>query len=254
MRANRTDDKYGGRGRSAIAGAVRDMRAGTLNAALRAFPGRPGAAIGAGPGHLPVLLVHGYGGSKTDWLRLQRALGRAGFDHVRTFEYDSLTTPIPQLARQLGAAARRLAEAAGTDGVHLIGHSLGGIVVRYAVTVGGLDELVHGAVTIASPHGGCRLALAGIGPAAAQIRPGSAVLRQLEATARPGHARWAAFTSEADLVVPARRARIRPAALGAVNVVIPGEGHLSILQSPRLAARLVEHLCAAESTPVAVAA
>jgi pimeloyl-ACP methyl ester carboxylesterase len=229
------------------------MRAGTLNAALRAFRGRPAPAR-AGIGHLPVLLVHGYGGSKTDWLRLERALGAAGFDHVRTFEYDSLTTPIPQLARQLGAAARRLAAEAGTDGVHLIGHSLGGVIVRYAVTAGGLDELVHGAVTIASPHGGCHLALAAIGPAAAQIRPGSTLLRRLEAAARPGHARWAAFTSEADLVVPAHRARIRPAALGSANVMIPGEGHLSILQSPRLAARLVEHLHGAELEPLQAAA
>jgi pimeloyl-ACP methyl ester carboxylesterase len=240
-----------------LLGAVRDLRAGTVNITARAWqrPTRPGAdRRAADPGHLPVLLVHGYGGDKSDWFRLSEALADAGFGHVTTFEYDSLTLSIPAAARRLDRAVRRIVAETGAPGVHVIGHSLGGLVLRYAVTVSGIDPLVHGAVTVATPHGGCALAMVGIGPAALQLRPGSAVLRHLESVARPGHARWAAFWSDADLVVAPPRARIRPAALAAANIGISGEGHLSILQSNCLAAQLVEHLQRAEAARLPVAA
>jgi pimeloyl-ACP methyl ester carboxylesterase len=244
-------------GRPALVGAVRDLRAGTVNVAARAWQ-RP-TATGATHRrrdalHLPVLLVHGYGGDKSDWFRLSEALAAAGFGHVTTFEYDSLTLSIPAAARRLDRAVRRIVADTGAPAVHVIGHSLGGLVVRYAVTGAGTGPLIRAAVTVATPHGGCRLALLGIGPAVAQLRPGSAVLRHLETSASAGSTRWAAFWSDADLVVSPNRARIRPPALAARNTCIPGEGHLSILQSPRLAREVLAHLRGAEVDQAPLAA
>ena len=194
---------------------------------------------------LPVLLVHGYGGCAGQWVPVRSALLAAGFHTVETFAYDSFRFDVPTLARQLAQSVRRLLAEHEAEGVHeviLVGHSLGGVIVRYAVSLGGLDAVVRTAVTVAAPHGGCALARLAVAPAAAQLRPGSALLRRLEAAASPGHARWIAYSGGSDLVVPPQRAQLRPDALAAVNVEVPDEGHLSILSSRRLARDLVERL------------
>jgi pimeloyl-ACP methyl ester carboxylesterase len=249
--------RHARRGPAAFVGAARDMGVAWQGLSIRSQPARPAAAgaqgRAAGSEHLPVLLVHGYGGSPADWARVAEGLSEAGFGMVRAFGYDAFEDDIPTIAGQLARAARRLLAEAGTAELHLVGHSLGGVIVRHAVTFAGLDPVAAGAVTIAAPHGGCALAAMGVGPAVAQIRYGSDVLRSLEAAARPGRARWVAFYAEGDVIVPTGRARLRPAPLAARNVRVPGEGHLSILASPRLTAGLVAHLCAAEAENAAAA-
>ena len=242
-----------GRGRHGhltLLGAARELRSSALEPWNR---GRPLAAGHLPPTHpkaagderLPVLLVHGYGGCARQWAPVRAALLAAGFTTVETFAYDSLSFDVATLARQLGQTVRRLLaerEAEGVREVILVGHSLGGVIVRYAVSLGGLDAVVRAAVTVAAPHGGCALARLAVAPAAVQLRPGSALLQRLEAAASPGHARWIAYGGGSDLVVPPQRARLRPDALAAVNVDVPDEGHLSILRSRRLARDLVERL------------
>src|SRR4029453_13117018 len=101
----------------------------------------------------PVLLVHGFGANKSNWLFLQRHLEQAGFGRGEAFNYNPLLSDIPELAERCAERAEALKERYGVDRVHLVGHSLGGIVVRYAVQVGGLDG-VPVVVTICAPPGG----------------------------------------------------------------------------------------------------
>ena len=99
----------------------------------------------------PVVLVHGYGGAKSQWFLVERALHRAGFGTVVTMEYDASRSDIPALADRLCRLVHELLAETGASRVHLVGHSLGGVIIRYAVTVAGLDPLVGAAVTVASP-------------------------------------------------------------------------------------------------------
>jgi pimeloyl-ACP methyl ester carboxylesterase len=201
-----------------------------------------------------VVLVHGYGGRTSQWGPLAAALASAGFDDISGFAYRSFSEDIPTVARRLGRAIEDLVAVAGVDDVHLVGHSLGGVILRYAVCVEGLDPLVRSAVTIASPHGGSPLSPLGVGPAAAQLRCGSELLRRLDRRAPAGHARWIAFAAEADVVVPPGRAQVRPPALAAENIELEGEGHLTVLSSARLASLLVDRLCRAEANAAPTAA
>ena len=197
----------------------------------------------------PVLLVHGFDGAPGQWFLVQRVLRQAGFRSVRTLDHDPRRADVPALAELLCRTVRNLLAETGSSRVHLVGHGLGGVVIRYAVTVLGLDPLVDGAVTIASPHEGAPVAWAGAGRAAADVRPGSELLRRLETAAAPGHARWVAFACGFDALVPADRARIDPPALRARNVVLHAEGHLSVLFSPTAADAVAAHL--ATVAPVA---
>ena len=195
-----------------------------------------------GSSQRPVILVHGFGGCTYQWFAVQRSLRTAGFSSVSTMSYNAVQADITILATRLADQVRSVLQETGADKVHLVGHSLGGIIIRYAVSVLGLDGQVDTAITISSPHGGSPIARLGWCPTARQLQPGSMILRKIEAAARPGSTRWVAFYSHHDVVVPAARAQIRPAALTAVNIPLHGEGHISILTSPVLVQQLTARL------------
>ena len=79
---------------------------------------------------------------------------------------------------------------------------MGGLVVRDAVQNRGLAGLVYTAVAIATPHSGTKFARFVPGPAARQMRPGSAFLAGLAGGATDGKTRWVAVQGGADRVVP----------------------------------------------------
>lgn len=203
----------------------------------------------------PVLLVHGYGANKSNWVFVRRYLHQAGFGRLHAFNYNALVADIPRLAERCAEQTDELRTRLGVDRVHLVGHSLGGIIARYAVQVLGLRG-VGVCVTIASPHGGVRLArygapLASLAPlhSASSLRPDSTVMTLLRSSARPLPTRFVAYYSNLDLVVAARRAMIVEPELDATNVLVKDHGHLSILWSRQLASSVVEQLGAAEGLP-----
>ncbi len=198
----------------------------------------------------PVVLVPGYGGGRSSWRPLQDALRQAGFAHVSPTSYDALTDGVPGIAARLVEYCAAAMADSGADRVHLIGHSLGGVVVRYAVSHLGLSPWTGCAVTIAAPHRGTALARLGRGPAAAAVRRGSTLLAQLSAAPPPDPVRWVAYYSNLDVVVPARSARLDDPALRARNIRIPDEGHVSILRAPALLGSVVGELTACR-TPAA---
>ncbi len=99
------------------------------------------------PSSEPVILLHGFGGSRANLLALAAYLRLAGFDNVSYFEYPRWQT-LADSAAQLGRVAE---EKSGGNGVHLIGHSLGGTVARrYAA--GAPKGAVRSLVTLGSPY------------------------------------------------------------------------------------------------------
>ena len=195
----------------------------------------------------PVLLVHGYGHNRSGWVALDRRLRRQGFTSVHTFNYNPLRYDVEELARQLGERVELLRAVTGADRVHVIGHSLGGVLLRWYVQELGGDTTVGTAVTVASPHSGTRAARLGFGPIARSLQPGSHVMRRLAEGARPTPVRWIAYYSNIDMLVqPASSAMITAPELRATNVIAKDHGHLSIMLSPAVTRSIVAQLEAAE--------
>jgi len=95
----------------------------------------------------PVILLHGFGGSRANLLALAAYLRLAGFDNLSYFEYPRWQT-VDDSAARLG---RIVEEKSGAKGAHLIGHSLGGAVARrYAVRAP--KGAVRSLVTLGSPY------------------------------------------------------------------------------------------------------
>ena len=90
----------------------------------------------AAPTACPVLLVHGFGGTKSSSSVIAQALSDRGIT-VDTITYSPLGNSVEQLADELVAAVDRTLSQTGADKVHLVGHSLGGVVIAQAIAGGG---------------------------------------------------------------------------------------------------------------------
>ena len=217
---------------------------GVGEAALRSGP-LPASAVH----DTPVVLVHGYGHNRSGWHVLERHLRDAGFGDVAPFNYNPLIHSVPELAERLAHHIEIVRALAGSERVHVVGHSLGGIILRWYVQEEGGDDVVHTAITVASPHQGCYAARVAPGETAKQLRPDSWLLRRLHERAEPSPVRWIAFYSNLDLLVPGPAAMITHPALAATNLLARDQGHLSVMLSRRVATAITSQLLAAEGAP-----
>lgn len=194
----------------------------------------------------PVLLVHGWLANKSNWLVVERELRRAGFDDIHAMNYRPFPLDVEMLGQQCVERAREVMEECGTDHIHLVGHSLGGLVARWAVQLGGLHEALT-VQTVASPHGGVPLANLNRGAKATEhIAEGAPMLRRLDCAPAPPMTSFVAYWSEFDAIVPSPRAEISAPQLRAENVHLPRRGHLGIVLSRRLGASIAERAALAE--------
>jgi len=203
----------------------------------------PGAAT------TPILLVHGIVDNHSIFTRLDRVLRARGFATVAAHDYGLLTADVEEAAATLGATVRGLAAATGHDRVHVVGHSLGGLLARWFVQRQGGDATVDTLVTLGTPHGGTEAArLAPLVPLlrmARELTPGSRVVRALAEPAPGCRTRFVAYASDIDhLVLPSRNARIEHPDLDVTNVDVHGVGHLSMPNHRVLAYEIADLLAA----------
>jgi triacylglycerol lipase len=224
------------------------MRLTRINSGHRTRVGRVVAAqvaarlpaTPATPGARPVLLVHGLGGTTSGWSALAGALRARGVT-VAVLSYRPFGTSVEQIAEQLAHQVAELLAETGADKVHLVGHSLGGVVIAQSFADGYLAAQVDTVVTIASPFGGSPWArLLPVGATVRALRDGSPLLRRLAHTPVPDGVRWLAITATSDLVVPGRRSG--PAHAAVQTLAVDGVGHIGLLQSPRVVSSIVDAL------------
>jgi triacylglycerol lipase len=194
-----------------------------------------------GPATRPVLLVHGFAGTKSSLALIARALNARGMT-VEAMSYPPLGTSVKQLADQLVAEVERILLATDTDKVHLVGHSLGGVVIAQAIAEGRLNGRVDTVITLGSPFGGSPWA--GALPFAEivrELRAGSPLLRRLASAPLPDGVRWLSLTAALDIIVPGLRGV--PSHAQAETITFDGVGHLGMLVSRQVIGCIAAALC-----------
>ncbi len=185
----------------------------------------------------PILLVHGFIDNHAIFTVMERALRRRGFQTLSAYDYGLLTHNIPRAAVRLGETIEKLAKKSGHERIHVIGHSLGGLIARYYVQRLGGDSYVRTLVTLGTPHHGTQLAwIAPLLPPVRHLTPRSPVIRELAEPAPDCRTRFIAFHSDIDpLIVPSSNARLEHPDLNARNIAVRGVGHLSMPHNGRIA-------------------
>ncbi len=234
---------------AALAGGVRRLPSAVRAPRAAGLTHVPGLADLHRPpvSTVPTLLVHGYLGSSLVWAPLVDRMQRAGLGGFFALHYNSLTCPIESVADQLVSAAHEVLARTGADRLHVVGHSLGGLVARHAVQQLGLAAVVSGVVTIATPHRGSAFAWVAPGPAGPQMRPRAHLIDALPPMRSTAGVRWLVVEGAFDPVAPHVDHGDVPV------VVLRTRGHQGILREPDLAAVVGEHLLLGEPHEAAIA-
>ena len=173
----------------------------------------------------------------------RRALRRRGFGVVHAVNYGLFTGDLREAAHELQCHVERLCEATGAGKVHIVGHSLGGVIARYYVQQLGEPAHVDTLVTLGSPHSGTLGAYLIPTALGRQLRPGSPPLTEL---AEPAPARTTRFLVRVepdgpDGATAGQRAAGDPD-LYVAQFELPDVGHLALPIDGRVVRWVVEAL------------
>ncbi len=203
--------------------------------------GRPN--VRAASGKRPVVLVHGWSLNRSSLAMIAARLRKDGRD-TYTINYPSLLSDTDAKAQHVARALIDIAHRAGADRVDVVGHSLGGVLVRAAARFHGAEQVIGNVVTLGSPHRGTALAILFRSFGLVQLRPESRFLsRLLEAEEEndPAQAPLAltSIASNFDAVVFPFELSFPP---GAFCITLDREGHHGLLFSQRVYELVKENL------------
>jgi triacylglycerol lipase len=177
----------------------------------------------------PILLIHGMVDNRAIFTVLRRRLRGRGFGRVMSLNYSPMTNDLRTAARSLSGAVEELVARTGYERIHMIGHSLGGLIARYYVQRLGGDERVHTLVTLGTPHEGTLPARLVPVQLCRQLTPGSDLFTELASPAAGCRTRFVAYWSDLDqLILPHENGRLEHPDLAVRNVLVRGRGHMSI--------------------------
>ena len=210
------------------------------------------------PGSRPVVLVHGFLGTRGTMMPLTRRLqsdGKVVFSyHHGMLQLGSLVTS----AEELTAKLRGLTESLEIDRVDVVGFSMGGLVSLHAVKFLQAHRYVRRLAMMGTPLGGTWMALAGmatvglVSSSVWQVRPASRFLTDLRAAPLPRGVRLRQIHADADALCP------DPGPVEGVDrerdyIVLPG-GHSSLVIAQPFYAAVREFLDEPDEPELAAAA
>jgi triacylglycerol lipase len=182
-----------------------------------------------------VVLVHGFFASAGVWRPMKRMLVEKTGAKVASFTH-APGTGIDRIARSLAKLVERVPTGCR---VHLVGHSLGGLVVRWYVQELGGHARVTQTISLGSPFGGTARAHPFPFLVGRELARTSPLLARLRSRAHEHDVPHTSVVAEGDLmVVPAESAAFPRGDV----VVLPRCGHNTLLFHADSIARVVERV------------
>lgn len=182
-----------------------------------------------------VVLIHGFFASAGVWRPMKRSLVEATGAEVATFTH-APGAGIDRIGRSLARIVERIPTQCR---IHLVGHSLGGLVARWYVQELGGHARVTQTISLGSPFGGTERAHPFPFLVGRELARTSPVLARLRARAHEHDVSHTSIVGDGDAVVIPVESAVFPR--GDV-VVLPGCGHNTLLFHSESVARVVERV------------
>ncbi len=153
-------------------------------------------------GETPILLLHGLFVNQSCWFWLKRQLRRQGFRSIATINltgWHNEETLTELLAKRVDELRHQL----GVNKVHLVGHSMGGMIARNYIQLRGGEDKVDQLICLGSPHHGSKLATFAIAPLGKLLIPDSDFLQRLNSAPIPDKVQLTnIYTNKDNMVLP----------------------------------------------------
>lgn len=127
----------------------------------------------------PIIFIHGLYHNHTAWYLYLRWFRRWGWEHTTAMNLRGKFRSIQNYVQVLTEEVERVLADTGSSQVDLVGHSMGGLVIRSYLANDSAKEKVRRVVTLGSPHHGSKFTVFGVGEATKEMRPGSSFLEKL---------------------------------------------------------------------------
>lgn len=176
-------------------------------------------------GETPVLLLHGLFNNRASWFWLKWNLRRQGYNNLVTINLSSWHSE-EVLTELVAKKVDELRHRLGVNKVHLVCHSMGGIIARNYMQQRGGAAKVDRCICLGAPHLGSKLAPFALSPLGRVLIPGSDFLRRLAAAPPIEGVRMTnVLTVKDNMVLPNANARLP----WGRNVELDGLGHTALL-------------------------
>ncbi|NEC10263.1 alpha/beta fold hydrolase [Streptomyces sp. SID7909] len=177
----------------------------------------------------PVVFVHGYTGSASNWTTAMSVFRLNGWSSANLFayEYDSYGNNITN-AQGLAAFVDGVKSRTGASKVAIVNHSMGGLVSQYYLKVlGGNTSVSHLASIAGANHGTTAAGACLIYTTCQQMYPGSSFIAQITSgDETPGDTKYATWYSACDgVILPYTSTRLS----GATNNNVLCQTHIGYL-------------------------
>ncbi|HEY8490833.1 MAG TPA: triacylglycerol lipase [Dehalococcoidia bacterium] len=176
----------------------------------------------------PILFVHGFSGSASNWDTMISRFRSDGWESDRLFAitYDSSRSNA-EIAQTVKNAVDQIRAQTGAAKVDIITHSMGGLSSRYYLKFLGGQDVVDEWVSLGGPNHGTTSAYFCSTISCVEMRPGSSFLTNLNAgDETPGAVRYGTWWSPCDTVINPDDSVILS---GATNTRTGCIGHISLL-------------------------
>jgi pimeloyl-ACP methyl ester carboxylesterase len=185
--------------------------------------------------HDVVVLVHGFLASAGVFRPLKKQLERDEGTHVASFSHVPGAS-VANIAFDLGNLVAKLPKSAR---VHIVGHSLGGVVARYYVQELGGHTRVTQTIALAAPFGGAPIAKRIPVFVGRDLHPQSRVVARKSARAAGHGGAPFSIAGTHDRTVPHAHAHALP---HGEQVTLHGRGHNTLLFDEEVARLVVERI------------
>jgi pimeloyl-ACP methyl ester carboxylesterase len=187
------------------------------------------------PGDDVVVLVHGFMASAGVWRPMRARIEAETQAKVATFSH-APGASVKTIAKKLARLVDRIPRGAR---VHIVGHSLGGLVARWFVQELGGHARVAQTISLASPFGGTPVAERLRLFVGADLCPSSAVLQRIKKTAHVWKVPHTSIVASDDRMVgPPENAMFDPGDV----VVMRGRGHNTLLYDEEVTRLVVDRV------------
>lgn len=196
----------------------------------------------AGKTALPVLLVHGFLCNHRVWDKVAQALRQAGHT-VLAVDLEPIFTSIDDYAPQIERAIATLRDHTAAPKVVLVGHSMGGLVIRAWLRAYGAQQAAK-IITLGTPHHGTQAKQWMATANGAQMKWQSAWLSELELAESPSTRQLMqlAHTFHDNIVHPQREKILEGAGVTEFSAI----GHLQMCLNDGVIAWLLREVAASD--------
>jgi triacylglycerol lipase len=197
-------------------------------AALAAVAVRPASPANAAT-NIPVVFVHGYTGSASNWTTAEAVFQAGGYSSSRLFayEYNSYGNNITN-AQGLATFVNNVKRQTGSSQVDIVNHSMGGLVsLWYVKQLGGASSVRRLASIAGANHGTTSAGACLVYTTCQQMYPGSSFINTLSSgDETPGPTQYATWYSPCDgIIIPYTSTTLS----GATNHLVACQTHIGYL-------------------------